>query len=778
MTRWGKGILKTLIALCVVVAVFTSITAEKAEAACAPSEVEYPTGSGVCLKTTGCPGGYAQDATTGNCTVNTRNQIGDPATNGVTTNKSPEPTFGCNSILGCSVLGLGARIAYWVMSLFGVLLGVAGMFLDFVINVTILNLPKFIKGLEGIRIGWQIIRDALNLVFIFILLYTAIQTIIGQGDYKKVITKIVMAGLLINFSFFFTSVAIDASNVLTIQVYKAIEKVGAGQATNLTDGSKLSGISAAFMKGLNPQKMFDTARSEGVKENYESHIFQQMVFGSIILLVATIIFFAMALMLVVRFITFIILLITSPIAFMNGLLPQLDSQAKKWKEALIGQAVFAPVLMFFMLTTVLIVNNKGFQDSLNRAKPVDVSGASAAIFDFVGGGVVGIVSYFIVIGLMVSGLIIAKQFSGSAGAGIVSWAQKATGAVTTGLARRAGGALGRNTVGRAASAIAPAYDRFAGRATRGELGAGMAASSNRFISSLGKSAQVATKIGATVGKYTGANALLRSADVGLRDQLESLEKSKFGGTQNRADVEKEKLERRKETGDAIRDKEREDRIKRGQAKAEELQSGKKYTTDYAETITLPDGTTKTVKPIEDFLGEVSRLSKQKIEEMLAHDIGTLKKKVFASALTAKQMEAINESSLITDSEKKAIADAREQGIRDRIAMADTSAKIAEGARIARMKSSDVAQLPIDILTNDAVAVNLSHSALGEILNNEKITVTQRGDIRQKVSDEYNNLLNKATAPGGSGLDPQEKERFARLEKVDKWFGNSDAGKLF
>src|SRR5690606_9321466 len=51
------------------------------------------------------------------------------------------------------------------------LLYTAGWFLDYVVDYTVVDIAKNINDLTGINIAWSVIRDLINISFIFILLY-------------------------------------------------------------------------------------------------------------------------------------------------------------------------------------------------------------------------------------------------------------------------------------------------------------------------------------------------------------------------------------------------------------------------------------------------------------------------------------------------------------------------------------------------------------------------------------------------------------------------------
>ena len=76
-----------------------------------------------------------------------------------------------------------------------------------------------------IKDGWTLVRDLLNLVFIFILLFAAISTILQYGGFeiKKVLPSLIVVALLVNFSMMIAKMVIDASHIFAWEFYNQID---------------------------------------------------------------------------------------------------------------------------------------------------------------------------------------------------------------------------------------------------------------------------------------------------------------------------------------------------------------------------------------------------------------------------------------------------------------------------------------------------------------------------------------------------------------------------
>lgn len=262
---------------------------------------------------------------------------------------------------------IGTTIYNFVWGILGIQVYNAALFFENALDLT-MKFSKFVAGVSGIRVAWSVIRDFMNISFIFLLLYAAIRMILGLGKHEAVIKGVITAGLLINFSFFFTSIIIDVSHVFVTEIHQAIVSIGTRRPPTNSTTLQAYGISAVFMEGLGmptrpPRELFD------VPGKYESALIQQMVFQSISYLVVAFIFYAMGFLLIVRFLILVMLLITSPISVMHGFFPQLTAMSNNWWDRLIGQALWAPIMLLFLLITAVIIRSPGFSVSFFSMTP-------------------------------------------------------------------------------------------------------------------------------------------------------------------------------------------------------------------------------------------------------------------------------------------------------------------------------------------------------------------------------------------------------------------------
>ncbi len=327
-----------------------------------------------------------------------------------------------------SLNGVLSAIAQAILYLTGWILYASGIILREVIELSIFRMADIVNS-DGVLSAWRTFRDIANMMFIFILLYIAVGTILGLGNInlKKMLARVVIVAILLNFSFFFTKVAVDASNIVTIGFYNQIIQTKCGP-----DNGTTGDIGSAFMckMGLTSFWSQDTLVKIGEAEdgNWAAtlKIVTSGIMGSVFFLIAAFVFMAAAIMFIARFIAFIFLFMLSPLAFASMALPN-DKYSDQWKESLISNCLFAPIFMLMIWAVLKILN----------AVAIDPAGSTLAnAVTGIGGGkpspAAGLVllNYAIIIGMIIGSLMVAKKF-GEAGtkgilksiSGVQNWTQ-------------------------------------------------------------------------------------------------------------------------------------------------------------------------------------------------------------------------------------------------------------------------------------------------------------------------------------------------------------------
>lgn len=290
-----------------------------------------------------------------------------------------------------------------------------------------------------IATGWTIMRDLINLFFIFILLYIAISTILQYGSFgKDVIVKLIIAAVLINFSLMITKVIIDSSHVLAWNFYDKIDvrnmekrgdkEIKADMPNDIEIKKfKIKNLASVFYAGFNPQRlivpsnsgeepmvtMYSHARQKGatIKDVWWKMLLI-IILAVVLNLVAAFVLFAGAIMFILRVVVLWFVLILSPLAFAGMITPKFQKYSSQWWDKLISQAFFAPAFLFMFYLVTILVNDNFLQSIIIGAS----DSASASILGIDPSSTIVVFFHFIVVGGLLVGCLWIAQQMGAYGA--------------------------------------------------------------------------------------------------------------------------------------------------------------------------------------------------------------------------------------------------------------------------------------------------------------------------------------------------------------------------
>jgi len=326
------------------------------------------------------------------------------------------------------------------------------------------------------QIGWTTTRDFANMFFILFMIIIAFATILRTEQYgaKKLLPKVILIALLINFSFVICSVIIDFSNIsakffiegiknnlsgkkegiITATFSDSLNMTGALTTyTNCEDYrdketrkcNELNGklIASAILRGMPSNldciawvgALYEKCKEQGsitVQSDDKDflNIILAMTVGSLVMLIAAFTFLAGAIMLLIRIVALWLLIVIVPLAFICHIMPGLSSQWRKWWDTFLKWCFFAPIYTFFIWMAIQIAVN-GANQAIGvsaRKIPGDMSGPITN--PFVADPGAQFISYGIMIAFLLGGLIVAQKL-GIAGANTVmavgqKWAKGAT----------------------------------------------------------------------------------------------------------------------------------------------------------------------------------------------------------------------------------------------------------------------------------------------------------------------------------------------------------------
>lgn len=302
-------------------------------------------------------------------------------------------------------------IALFILTFSGWILGLAGVFFNWVVIKTVFQFGKYFGTSDGMLTAWGVLRDISNIGLLFGFIFMGVLLILnvdggghGHGggiSAKKAIPRLIIFAVLLNFSLFASQAIIDVSNAFSAQF--------ATLAGSSCDDIELSGECAN--NGISGQVM----QMAGIGSIWSDGIMKGLGTDSVVLIglslfviITAMVLIAAGIMLVVRVVVLSLLMVTSPIGFAGMVIPGLQGVASKWWHTLLSQSFFAPVmllLMFISLKLAESLNPNG--EPLVQAFAGESTGVAA--------NMQVVVVFAIVIGFMIASLAAAAKM-GAAGA--------------------------------------------------------------------------------------------------------------------------------------------------------------------------------------------------------------------------------------------------------------------------------------------------------------------------------------------------------------------------
>ena len=239
--------------------------------------------------------------------------------------------------------------AFWdtiVNGISGILLTVAGWFIQ--LTFFILKFVIEISGYNGfidstaVIVGWIMVRDVVNMFFVVILLIIAFGTILGLEKYewKKLLVKLLMAAVIVNFSRIICGVIIDIAQVVMITFINGIAATADGNLVNMFQVDKILSLGDGDISGM----------KGGSGQIFIAAVAAITFSGMMMMTMLTFLFLLMA-----RMVMLWILIVLSPFAFVLNVVPQTEKYASEWWGEFGGNVVAGPVIAFFLWLSFVTV---------------------------------------------------------------------------------------------------------------------------------------------------------------------------------------------------------------------------------------------------------------------------------------------------------------------------------------------------------------------------------------------------------------------------------------
>lgn len=271
-------------------------------------------------------------------------------------------------------------------------------------------------GPTAVRFGWVVVRDLSNMFFILILLIIAFATILSyeEYNYRKLLPRLFIMAVVINFSKTITGLFIDFGQVVMLTFVNGFVQAAGGN----------------FARGFQIDRMLKM-RVDSTGDAWS--IALAMILAFILITVAVAVLLVMLVMLLFRIVYLWVLIILSPVAFLASTFPPAKKYYAQWWDDLRKYIITGPMVAFFLWLALLsfqkageagtnVAVDSGFMGAqtaetqagqLEGGQRLAAGPASEATRDDV------FISFIVAIALLMAGLKVAIE-SGTAGAGFAS----------------------------------------------------------------------------------------------------------------------------------------------------------------------------------------------------------------------------------------------------------------------------------------------------------------------------------------------------------------------
>jgi len=374
--------------------------------------------------------------------------------------------FDLGTILPNAITTVVFVISYILSMIGGVLIAIQGWFLE-----VILNISFGLVNSAPVRIGFPIVLSLANLFFVGALIVIAIATILRKAEYgaKKVLWKLVVVAILVNFGLVICGTILSVSDEITKFFIQSVVPGTIGD-----DKQNIFAFSESIAGAFNPSGLFgsyDQVVKNPALASQELSLAAQLgnnigniikpltglvsTLGSLIIII--ILLATLNLMLLWRYVRLGMALIVLPLAWAAWIFPAYHEHYSKWWKKFTQWAFFPPIVVFFIWLG-LKVSEVMSQQSGEYEKlwsPERGAGSTNYVSEFLGTLITPVIGQtmktFILFGIMMAGIFAANEMGIKfADSGIKaiertgSWAK----GKAMNYAKRAGRATYQGTVGK------------------------------------------------------------------------------------------------------------------------------------------------------------------------------------------------------------------------------------------------------------------------------------------------------------------------------------------
>jgi hypothetical protein len=342
----------------------------------------------------------------------------------------------------------------------------------------VLSFGEGVVDLTAVQTGFSVSLAIANLGFVLGIIIIALSTILHRQTYgiKQILWKLVIAAILVNFGLSIAGAVLNVSDTFTNYFTAAVNgkenfvnqitaAFGANQlvAPPTPDGAVSTDFATCLeraSKSSNPNLTVDAAACEKATRGLvqantatQNPLLQDLdqFMKAVLALVFIIIFnfiiaftlFALAVMLLIRFITIAFLLILLPLAWLMWIFPKFSHLNGQWWSSFWRWTFFPPLVTFFLY--LAIMTSQHIPALPAQGTPLaGTPEAALGIMTNAPGPIGAASSEILIIGLALGGLFVANKMS-ITGASVAQGALRSVGNATKGYLGKQGAKAARAT---------------------------------------------------------------------------------------------------------------------------------------------------------------------------------------------------------------------------------------------------------------------------------------------------------------------------------------------
>jgi len=373
-----------------------------------------------------------------------------------------EKALQASGVMDANGISAGNLITAGILAGFLKLLGFAIMGINYILVVlgsALFTLGGFLieLGLKWnagviaspiVETGWVLVRNFTNLGFILAIIYISFVIMLRIETYeiKKVVAKLLLAAIFINFSLTIVGIFLNASDTVSnFFISKATGEISISGSSGFHEFAKnLSGITnvqSGSKSGADLLAAIENGVQPDLGVGYLA-VLTRLVLVVVFVALSNIVLFLLAFMVFLRYFVLTALLIIAPAAWLCFAVPKLYPYFTKWWNVVLKWVFFLPVTSFFLYLAIVVVYNPSINSAPGSPSTIAAQVANDPdYFSDVTGSFEQFGQMVLSLALMITGLIVGEKLGVMGAAGTIGVAKSAQDWVV-GAIKAAPGAIG------------------------------------------------------------------------------------------------------------------------------------------------------------------------------------------------------------------------------------------------------------------------------------------------------------------------------------------------